>query len=145
MATPGDDPPATEALVRAIQQDAQASFDTLYVRLAPALYAWAMLRAPRGIDAGDVLGETWLHAVRHLREFDPGRASFRAWLFGIAKKVLLHELRARAQRDALGGRSEDSRVARGGLEALPEAVTSLSLRLAREDSMATLFIVISSC
>lgn len=136
MTTPEDDRPTTEALVRELQLDARSSFEALYARLAPALYAWAVLRAPRGIDAGDVLGETWLHAVRNVQQFDPGRASFRAWLFGIAKKVLLHELRARARRDALGGPAEDPRVARGGLEALPEAVTSLSLRLAREDSLA---------
>lgn len=136
MATPDDDRPATEALGRALHLDARASFEALYTRLAPALYAWAVLRAPRGIDAGDVLGETWLRAVSHVHEFDPARASFRTWLFGIAKKVLLHELRERARRDALGGHAEDPQVARGGMEALPEAVTSLSHRLAREDTLA---------
>jgi len=135
MTDADDEMPKTEDLVRAFQQGAELSFDALYERLAPALYAWTVLRAPRGIEPGDVLAETWLRAVRSVHEFDPGRASFRTWLFGIAKKVLLYELRARARRRALTERPDaDSRTA--GLERIPEAVTSLSVRLGREESMA---------
>jgi RNA polymerase sigma-70 factor (ECF subfamily) len=129
-----DPTPRTESLVRSFQRGAEQAFAPLYERLAPALYAWAVLRAPRGVDPGDLLGETWLCAVRSVHEFDAGRASFRAWIFGIAKKVLLHELRARARRvTASEGRSEDSRV---GLEGVPAAVTSLSLRFEREETLA---------
>lgn len=129
MADPDDELPRTEALVLAFQQGADSSFDQLYARLAPALYAWAVLRAPRGIEPGDLLGETWLRAVRSVHEFDPGRASFRAWIFGIAKKVLLHELRALARRDTTHEASGRD------LSGVPEGVTSLSLRCAREESM----------
>jgi RNA polymerase sigma-70 factor (ECF subfamily) len=136
MTDPDDKVPRTEALVRAFQQGAELSFEQLYARLAPALYAWAVLRAPRGIEPADLLGETWLRAVRSVHDFDPARASFRAWLFGIAKKVLLHELRAQAQRERSAERTGDgSRATRGGLEGVPEAVTSLSLRFQREESM----------
>jgi len=133
MTKPSDDTPRTEALVRAFQQGAEQSFEQLYARLAPALYAWTVLRAPRGIEPGDLLGETWLRAVRSVHEFDPARASFRAWLFGIAKKVLLHELRAHARRRTV---AEPAGAEARGLEGIPEAVTSLSLRLGREESMA---------
>ena len=134
MTDPDDETPKTEALVRAFLQGTEHSFEQLYERLAPALYAWTVLRAPRGIEPSDVLAETWLRAVRSVHEFDPGRASFRTWLFGIAKKVLLYELRARARRTALTERRDaDSRT--GGLERIPEAVTSLSARLEREESM----------
>ena len=129
--------PRTESLVRSFQGGTEQAFLPLYERLAPALYAWAVLRAPRGVDPADLLGETWLRAVRSVRDFDAGRASFRAWLFGIAKKVLLHELRARARRETVAERTgAASRAAHGGLEGVPASVTSLSLRFGREESMA---------
>lgn len=132
-----DPTPRTESLVHSFQRGAEQAFAPLYERLAPALYAWAVLRAPRGVDPGDLLGETWLRAVRSVHEFDAGRASFRAWIFGIAKKVLLHELRARARHvTASEGRGEDSRAPRAGLEGVPAVVTSLSLRFEREETLA---------
>jgi len=137
MADHDDDPPRTEALVRAFQQGAELSFEQLYARLAPALYAWAVLRAPRGIEPADLLGETWLRAVRSVHDFDARRASFRAWLFGIAKKVLLHELRDHARRATIAEpKGAVASSLRGGLEGVPEVVTSLSLRCQREESMS---------
>lgn len=137
MAEHDNDPPRTEALVRAFQEGDKFSFEHLYAKLAPALYAWAVLRAPRGIEPADLLGETWLRAVRSMNDFDVLRASFRAWLFGIAKKVLLRELRDHARRVTLAGPGGVSAPGlAGGLEGVPEVVTSLSLRFQREESMA---------
>jgi len=132
MADP-EQPPRTESLVDSFRDGAQESFQLLYERLAPALYAWIVLRAPRGIEPGDLLGEVWLHAVRSLPRYDASRATFRAWLFGIAKKVLLHELRE-LDRRVLGRSSRDS-SRRLDLEGVPESVTSLSQRFERDDSM----------
>ena len=36
----------TEALARRVQQGDPAGFDSLYRRLAPAIYAWASMRVP---------------------------------------------------------------------------------------------------
>jgi len=43
--------------------------------------------------ADDVVQETWLTAVRRIRRFDPTRASFLAWLRGIAANVRRNHLR----------------------------------------------------
>jgi DNA-directed RNA polymerase specialized sigma24 family protein len=68
-----------------------ASFEELYARVAPALHAWSSLRAPRGVDPGDIVGETWLRALRSL---SPGVGDHE---FGVdlrvAKNVLLQTLR----------------------------------------------------
>ena len=102
----------------------------LYERLAPALYSWAVLRAPVGLEPGDLMGEVWLNAVRSRARYDAERASFRAWLFGVAKKVLL-QLRELARREDLDAR----RCGAGSsdLERVPESVTSLSQRIERDE------------
>lgn len=46
-------------------------------------------------QAEDVLQETWLTAVRKLKQFDPERGAFAAWLRGIAANVLRNRLRSR--------------------------------------------------
>jgi RNA polymerase sigma-70 factor (ECF subfamily) len=43
--------------------------------------------------ADDIVQETWLTAVRRIRRFDPTRASFVAWLRGIAANVRRNQLR----------------------------------------------------
>lgn len=127
-------PPRTESMVRAYQGGADPSFVALYERLAPALYAWAVLRAPRGLEPADLLAEIWLHAVRRLSTYEEQRASFRAWIFGIAKKLLLRELRALDRRSRLVENGAEG-VPGIDLERVPEAVTSLSRRFERDESL----------
>jgi len=43
--------------------------------------------------ADDIVQETWLTAVRRIRRFDPTRASFLAWLRGIAANVRRNQAR----------------------------------------------------
>lgn len=45
--------------------------------------------------ADDVLQETWLTAVRRLRNFDPERGTFFDWLCGIASNAARNAIRAR--------------------------------------------------
>ena len=129
MAAESDPIPRTESLAGSFQRGALEAFVPLYERLAPALFAWASLRAPSGVDPGDLLGEVWLHAVRNLARYRPERGAFRAWMFGIAKKVLLRELRSLEHPARTAGGAADA------LERIPESVTSLGRHLAREDSI----------
>jgi RNA polymerase sigma-70 factor (ECF subfamily) len=88
--------------------------------------------------ADEVVQETWLVAVRRIRDFDPEAGRFISWLCGIAANVLRARLRQRAQvrqrvrsltgeEDRLGTitesefdrREQAERVARA-LDALPE-------------------------
>lgn len=126
--------PHTESLVEAFRRGDLEQFELLYERLAPALYAWAELRLPTTLEASDLIGEVWLRATRRVAEFDPTRSPFRAWVFGIAKNVLLQCLRQQYRDPAILGSRADSLCPE--LEEVPEAVTSLSSRIAREESLA---------
>jgi RNA polymerase sigma factor (sigma-70 family) len=126
----------TAFLARAAQRGDFSVFEELYARTAPALYAWAVLRAPADVDAGDILGEVWLRAMERLHTHDGENHEFRAWIFGIAKHVLLQVLRARGnQRTSARFDRSAGWMSTNGLEQLPESVTSISQRLAREDTV----------
>jgi len=142
MESSGQDPGAPQAdtgrtawLARAVQRGDLASFEELYARVAPALHTWASLRAPRGVDPGDIVGETWLRALRSLQSHESGDHGFRAWIFGVAKNVLLQTLR-RLPRENARGDVGDASATRRTLEDYPEAITSISARLARDDAMS---------
>jgi RNA polymerase sigma-70 factor (ECF subfamily) len=51
--------------------------------------------------ADEALQETWLVAVRRIGDFQPERASFLAWLRGIASGIIRNRLRRRARDHAI--------------------------------------------
>jgi len=130
---PGD----TGDLARLVQRGDQAGFQELYDRVAPALYAWLHLRttgdSATSQDLQDLLQEVWLQALRRFESYDPAR-SFRPWILGITKNVLLQSYRKtsyalpRAQ-----GQSPSERQ----LEVVncPDSVTSIGTRLAKDDAV----------
>ena len=107
--------------------------------LCPALYAWAQLRLPPAlrslVTAEDVVQEIWLRVVGIYRHsFRPGLGTPRAWVFGVAKLVLLEaerEAGERARRGAARGGSTWQQV----VAQVPENVTSLTQRLARDEGL----------
>jgi RNA polymerase sigma-70 factor, ECF subfamily len=48
--------------------------------------------------AEEIIQETWLTAVRHIKRFDPDQGSFSGWLRGIAAKHLANAFRNRSLR-----------------------------------------------
>src|SRR5438128_1588505 len=48
--------------------------------------------------AEEIVQETWLTAVRHIKRFDPDQGSFGGWLRGIAAKHLANAFRNRSVR-----------------------------------------------
>lgn len=84
---------------RAWQTWCEETFDELY-----RYVRWRCAALPDRTD--EVVQETWLLAVRRLREFDPKRGTFGAWLRGIAAKVICNQLRrhqaARKRQHPLG-------------------------------------------
>jgi RNA polymerase sigma-70 factor (ECF subfamily) len=69
----------------------EASFEPLYAYI---LWRCAGLRDV----ADEIAQETWLTAVRRLREFDPQRACFVTWLRGIAGNVARNHFRKEKRR-----------------------------------------------
>jgi RNA polymerase sigma-70 factor (ECF subfamily) len=114
--------------------DPAAVFARLYTAVAPALHAWACVRLA-GSDRArvapeDLTQEVWLRALQVFARFDADRSSFRAWLFTVAKHVLLEvRRRLREQRPERAAFGCTSRIV--AIEQVPESVTSVSRRLAR--------------
>jgi RNA polymerase sigma-70 factor, ECF subfamily len=67
--------------------DLDAAVRHLHAAHAPALHAWARHRTTDAREAEEIVQETLILAWRKQDQYDPGRGSERAWLFGIARNV----------------------------------------------------------
>jgi len=100
--------------------------------------AWAGLRIPgkarRRVSAEDLAQEVWLRAVRiYEQSFDPSRSSPRAWLFAVAKNILL-ELQRVTMRDR--EHPAEGRTSRyQHLAEVPADVTSTTSRVSRDEGV----------
>jgi RNA polymerase sigma-70 factor, ECF subfamily len=56
-----------------------------------AFVLWRLGGRPVGLD--EIVQETWLVAVRRIRDFDPNQASFLDWLRGIAGNLVRNHMR----------------------------------------------------
>jgi len=128
--SPGEE----ERILRdAILAGDERAWSVLFDRYFPALYSFVDRRAGgRTQVAEDIVQECFIVAVRRLREFDPGRASFGGWLKGIALNLLRNQGRRTARRGDRGSSEE--------LDALPaperRAAPNGDLELAEEIALA---------
>lgn len=120
----------TQFLAGAASAGEMRHFEELFERVTPALQAWLALRAPRGrgLDAQDLLQEIWLRALQNFGTYDAAR-SFRAWILGIAKNVLLQSLARPASRSLDGASSTGSGFV------VPDQATSLGRRFSRDEAL----------
>ena len=73
-------------LVRAGQSGDRAAVEALYARYLSSVWRYVCARLNGDVHAAeDVVSETFLTAVRHLRRFDPARGGVGPWLIGIAR------------------------------------------------------------
>jgi RNA polymerase sigma-70 factor (ECF subfamily) len=133
-----DDPIGqTSFLARRLIDGDRGVFQDLYDRLAPGLFAWTNVRI-RGtpaacIDPQDILQEVWLRALNKVASYDPAR-SFRSWMFGIAKNVLLESYR-KASTETIGKGSNSSTKQELEHFDCPASVTTISQRLAKDEAV----------
>jgi RNA polymerase sigma-70 factor (ECF subfamily) len=123
-----------EALYARVKQGDIVAFDELYARYAARLFGFLRSQLATGADAEDLFHETML-ATLESEEVSFDRASFRTWLYRIARNRVLNRQRSHARGDAASLRlhasderppGADERVARGELlEALDRAVKQL--------------------
>lgn len=122
-------------LRRAVLSGDEEAWRALYESSCDGLYAYALWRCGGLRDGADeVTQEIWLHAVRRIADFDPGRAFFLAWLRGIAANLLRNRFRRDAHRQTGpldhepaapdAGRTEAERVA-AALASLPARYESV--------------------
>lgn len=137
-AFPAEELGQTMAWVQQAKDGDREAFETLFAHLTPALYAWADMRirpAQRGqLDPGDVVQEVFLRALRAFDGFTLDGPSIRAWLFRIAKNVLLEAGRA-ARKHGTGSSGSETREL--ALHGIPDSITSASMRLARDEQLAS--------
>src|SRR5262245_10092241 len=77
----------------------EAAWRSLYDGAYEALWSYVVWRSAGLRDlAEEVTQETWLVAVRRIRDFEPRQAPFIAWLRGIAANVMRNHLRVNARR-----------------------------------------------
>jgi RNA polymerase sigma factor (sigma-70 family) len=130
-----DDPASTHDLARRAQGRPREGFAELYARTAPAIVVWSRVHVREALrsrlDPEDVLQETAARAWQRFGEFDPQRGTFRNWIFGIARNVLLEALQR------LGSSSHaNAQLATGGLALLPDEATSITRSVARRETLA---------
>lgn len=110
----------------------QAELETVL----PRLHGWAHLRL-RGqrLDPDDLVQEILMRVVTRIDQFRGGQ--FGAWVFAIAKNVLLECLRR--GRQAARVQLVDGHSSRQlGMQEIPASITALSQRIARGDDVRQL-------
>ena len=91
----------------AASSPAAESFEALYRRTFPRVYAYVASLLRDRAAAEDVTAQAFERAYRRRRSFRPSRGSADAWLFGIARNAALDELRRRKRRARLEADPED--------------------------------------
>ena len=84
-----------DVLLERLRAGDEKAFDELVARYDGALRRVARTFVRTSAAADDVAQETWLAAVRGLKDFE-GRSSLRTWLF----RILVNRARTRAKREA---------------------------------------------
>jgi RNA polymerase sigma-70 factor (ECF subfamily) len=87
------------------------TFEDLYRRAFPRVYAYVATLLRDASAAEEVTAQAFERAYRKRRQFKPGRGSPEAWLFGIARNAALDELRRHKRRAALETEPEDTGAA----------------------------------
>lgn len=125
-----------------------ADFGAFYARHERAVLAYFGRRIERAELAADLTAETFARVVAARREFDPALGEPRAWLFGIARNVLLRsfergrvedETRRRLQMQPL--LLDDADIARIDEASADEALTALEELPAQQAEAVTLRII----
>lgn len=127
----------TRALVERVKQGDRERFGALFDRVAPALHPWAVLRTPPKLRSlvgpEDIVQEVWCRALVRFEGFDPDKARFRSWVFGIAKNVMLEVFKALRNRPVARGEGAESSIF--NLDDMPAEATAVSRRVARDLGM----------
>lgn len=75
-----------EQLVERLQGGQAGALDQLYARYAKKLYVFCSYNARSDrLDPEDLVQDVFLRVIKSAHTFDPGKASFRTWLFRIAR------------------------------------------------------------
>lgn len=117
--------------------------------------AWAMLyrdlagtlagffRSRGATDTDNLIGETFLHVARSLTRFSGDENQFRAWVFTIAHRRLVDDLRRIERRPAVTLDPQTLVVLADALDASDEAIDALIARFDDTGTLATLLAMLT--
>lgn len=88
------------ALIQAALNGEEEAFIRLYRQHVSALYRFVYSKLNNQQDAEDIASETFYHALKNLRNFS-GKSTFKNWLYGIAKHLVLAKYRERYNESTL--------------------------------------------
>lgn len=83
-----------QLLIREAIEGEEEAFIQLYHQHVQALYRFVYSKTNNQQDAEDITSETFLQALKNLRSFS-GKSTFKNWLYGIAKHLILAKYRER--------------------------------------------------
>jgi RNA polymerase sigma-70 factor (ECF subfamily) len=92
---------ATETAPSSTAAPAAESFEDLYRRTFPRVYAYVASLLRDRSAAEEVTSQAFERAYRRRSSYRPGRGPVEGWLFGIARNAALDELRRRGRRARL--------------------------------------------
>ena len=98
---------AEPAIALAADRPAAESFEELYKRVFPRVYAYVASMLRDRSAAEEVTAQAFERAYRKRSTYRPGRGSAEGWIFGIARHAALDELRRLKRRATLEGEPED--------------------------------------
>jgi RNA polymerase sigma-70 factor, ECF subfamily len=118
------------ALLDAARQGDETAFGALWRDANPGLVRY--LRLVAGDAAEDLAADTWLSAVRGLRRFHGDEASWRSWLFTIARRRAVDASRRRWRQPLTTELTDDQREAGEALapDSADEAIQAFDTRAA---------------
>jgi len=97
-----------EALVRELRERSAEACAELYDRYGLSIYRFAVTRLGDIQAAEDVVVETMVGVVQDIRRFNAGRSSLTAWVYGIARRRVLLELRKRKRQKSVPAEAQVS-------------------------------------
>jgi RNA polymerase sigma factor (sigma-70 family) len=88
-----------EQLMERLQQGQTDALDELYKRYAKRLYAFCYhaTRSKDPPDAEDLVQDVFVRVIKAAHTFRPGRASFRTWVFSIARNRCIDAMRRKGR------------------------------------------------
>jgi len=121
---------AETSLVRGLREGAAEAHAALYERFAAGLHRYAVTRLHGDAQtAEDLVVDALAAAARDIRRFNPKRASFSAWVYGIARRRVLLELRLQARQKSVPRSMQVPLTeAPGGADAAARAAERLEAR-----------------
>jgi RNA polymerase sigma-70 factor (ECF subfamily) len=100
-----DDSKHEDALMAAYAQGDRRAFEQLFMRLAPRIHAFFLRSFGEASTADDLLQQTFLRVHRARDEYRP-ELPVRSWMFAIAARLRIDEIRRRYRLPAGAGEDE---------------------------------------